>query len=167
MISLIFTERFFWTGLHPTASKTQPKIYLYSLITINIKCGEIYYGKLALFPHFQKEKVRLFIFFPEEDRLFIFSIFKVRILWWFVNPGSDSPEISLIRTKSAGTDFLFWTDRCFSNPENLLIQKYRPGTNVSGLTNHHCIYFQKMPVPPTPSESNGRPLNKQFYWWQN
>ena len=60
------------------------------------------------------------------------------IQWWFVNPGSDSPEISLIRTKSAGTDFLFWTDGRFSNPENSLIRKYRPGTNVSGLTNHHC-----------------------------
>ena len=61
--------------------------------------------------------------------------------WWFVNPGSDSAEISLIRTKSAGTDFLFWTDGQFRNPENSLIQKYRPGTNVSGLTNRHCIYL--------------------------
>ena len=32
------------------------------------------------------------------------------IHWWFVKPGSDNPEISLIRTKSAGTDFRFWTD---------------------------------------------------------
>ena len=65
--------------------------------------------------------------------------FYLYIQWWFVNPGSDSPEISLIRTKSAGTDFLFWTDGRFSNPENSFIRKYRPGTNVSGLTNHHCI----------------------------
>ena len=61
------------------------------------------------------------------------------IQWWCVNPGSDSQEISLIWTKSAGTDFLFWTDGRFSNLENTLIQKYRPGTNVSRLTNHHCI----------------------------
>ena len=52
--------------------------------------------------------------------------------WWFVNPGADSPEISLVRTKSVGTDFLVRTDGRFSNPENLLIWKYRPGTNVSG-----------------------------------
>ena len=58
--------------------------------------------------------------------------------WWFVNPGSDNPEILLIRTKSMGTDFRFWTDGRFSNPENLLIRKYRQGTNVSGLRNHHC-----------------------------
>ena len=68
-----------------------------------------------------------------------FKIYNVYIQWWFVNPGSDSPEISLIRTKSARTDFLFWTDGRFSNPENSSIRKYRPGTNVSGLTNHHCI----------------------------
>ena len=37
--------------------------------------------------------------------------------WWFVNPGSDSPEISLIRTKGSGTYFLFWTVGRFSNPE--------------------------------------------------
>ena len=61
------------------------------------------------------------------------------IQWWFVNPGSDNPEISLIRTKRAGTDFRSWTDWRFSNPENSLIRKYHPGTNVSGLTNHHCI----------------------------
>ena len=29
------------------------------------------------------------------------------VQWWFFNPSSDSPEISLIRTKSAGTEFLF------------------------------------------------------------
>ena len=29
----------------------------------------------------------------------------------------------------------------FSNPENSLIRKFRAGTNVSGLTNHHCIYI--------------------------
>ena len=38
-----------------------------------------------------------------------------------------------------GTDFRFWTDGRFSNPENLLIRKYRQRTNMSGLTNHHCI----------------------------
>ena len=63
---------------------------------------------------------------------------QILVQWWFLNPGSDSLEISLIRTKSAGTDFVFWTDGRFSNPENSLIRKYRPGTNVSGLTNHHC-----------------------------
>ena len=63
------------------------------------------------------------------------------IQWWFVNPGSDNPEISLIRTKSAGTDFRSWTDGRFSNPENSLIRKYRPGTNVCGLTNHHCTHL--------------------------
>ena len=71
----------------------------------------------------------------------------VKIQWWFVNPGSDSPEISLIRTKIAGTDFLFWTDGRFSNPENLFIRKYLPGTNVSGLTNHHCNYIYNTPLP--------------------
>ena len=34
---------------------------------------------------------------------------------WFVNPGSNSPEVSLIWTKSVGTNFLFWTDGWFSN----------------------------------------------------
>ena len=57
---------------------------------------------------------------------------------WFVNTGSDSPEISLLRTKTTGTAFRFRTDGWFSNPENSLIRKYRPGTNVCGLTNHHC-----------------------------
>ena len=61
------------------------------------------------------------------------------VQWWFVNPGSDSPEISLVRTRSAGTNFCVQTIGWFSNPENSLIRKYRPGTNVSGLTNHHCI----------------------------
>ena len=63
------------------------------------------------------------------------------IQWWFVNPGSDSPEISLIRTKSAGTNFRFWSDGRFSNLENSLIRKYRPGTNVSRSTNHHCTCY--------------------------
>ena len=35
--------------------------------------------KLALFPNSRKVKVRLFIFFPEEDSLFIVIIFKIRI----------------------------------------------------------------------------------------
>ena len=65
---------------------------------------------------------------------------KQNIQWWLANPGSDSSEISLIRTKSAGTDFRFWTDGRFSNPENSLIWKYQPGTNLSGLTNHHCTF---------------------------
>ena len=62
------------------------------------------------------------------------------IQWWFVILGSDSPKISLIRTKSARTDFLFWTNGRFSNPENSLIRKYQLGTNVSGLKNHHCSW---------------------------
>ena len=33
------------------------------------------------------------------------------VQWWFVNPGSDSPEISLVRTKSAGTDFCSTSNR--------------------------------------------------------
>ena len=33
--------------------------------------------------------------------------------WWFVNPGSDSPEISLVPTKSAGTDFHIRTNGRF------------------------------------------------------
>ena len=61
------------------------------------------------------------------------------IQWWFVNPGSNNPEITLIWTKSAGTDFSFWTDGRFSNPENSLIRKYRLETNLSRLTNHHRI----------------------------
>ena len=32
-------------------------------------------------------------------------VFSDFLQWWFVNPGSDRPEISLVRTKSAGTDF--------------------------------------------------------------
>ena len=60
------------------------------------------------------------------------------------NKCSDDSLISLIQTKSAGTDFRFWTDGRFSNPENSLIQKYRPRTNVSVLTNHHCT----CPLPP-------------------
>ena len=62
----------------------------------------------------------------------------IHVQWWFINLGSYHPEISLIRTKSMGTDFRSWTDEQFSNPEKSLIRKYRPGTNVSGLTNHHC-----------------------------
>ena len=62
------------------------------------------------------------------------------IQWWFVNPGSDSREISLVRTKSVGTNFHIQTNGWFSNPENSLIRIYWPGTNVSGLTIHHCIY---------------------------
>ena len=27
------------------------------------------------------------------------------VQWWFVNPGSDNPEILLVQTKSVGTDF--------------------------------------------------------------
>ena len=44
--------------------------------------------------------------------------------WWFVNSGSDSAEISLVRTKSMGTDFHVRTYGRFSNPEYSLIQKY-------------------------------------------
>ena len=54
------------------------------------------------------------------------------------DPGSDSPEILLVRTKSRGTGFRVRTNGRFSNPENSFIRKYWPGTNVSGLTNHHC-----------------------------
>ena len=64
-----------------------------------------------------------------------------QLQWWFVNPGSNSPEISLVQTKSARTDFHKSTNGWFINPENSLIQKYPPGTNVSGLTNHHCTYI--------------------------
>ena len=39
----------------------------------------------------------------------------------------SSPELAFCLA-----DFLLWTER-FSNPENSLIWKYRPGTNVSGL----------------------------------
>ena len=45
--------------------------------------------------------------------------------------------ISLVRTKSVGNDFCIRSNGRISNPENSLIQKYRPGTNVSVLTNHH------------------------------
>ena len=71
----------------------------------------------------------------------VLSRFSIILLqWWFFNQGSDSPEISLVRTKSAGTDFRVRTNGRIINPENSLIRKNRPGTNVSGLTNHHCIY---------------------------
>ena len=60
--------------------------------------------------------------------------------WWFVNPGSDSQEISLVRTKSVGNKFHVRTYGRFSNPENSFIRKYWTGTNVSGLTNHHCTW---------------------------
>ena len=68
------------------------------------------------------------------------------IQWWFINPGSDSPEISLVRTKSAVTKFRVRTNGRFSNLENSLIRKYWLGTNVSGLTNNHCKY--NFVVPP-------------------
>ena len=42
----------------------------------------------------------------------------IDLQWWFVNPGSDSPEISLVRTKSVGSDFPVRIDVRFSNPEN-------------------------------------------------
>ena len=83
------------------------------------------------------------------------------IQWWFVNPGSDNPEISLIRTKSAGTDFRFWTDGRFSNPENSLIRKHRPGTNGSGLTNHHCISFALCFYHSSLSASSGLDCSRQ------
>ena len=54
------------------------------------------------------------------------------IQWWFVNPGSNNPEILLIRTKSVGTDLHVQTNGWFSNPENSIIRNYHPGTNVSG-----------------------------------
>ena len=38
-----------------------------------------------------------------------------------------------------GTDFQVRTNGRFSNPENSLIWKYGQGTNMSGLTNYHCI----------------------------
>ena len=40
-----------------------------------------------------------------------------QIQWWFLNLGSDSPEILLVRTKSVGTDFHVRTNGRFSNPE--------------------------------------------------
>ena len=43
---------------------------------------------------------------------------KVRVIqWWFVNPGSDNPEISLVRIKSLGNEFHVRTNGPFSNPE--------------------------------------------------
>ena len=63
---------------------------------------------------------------------FFNSVHNNYIQWWFINPGSDSPEISLVRTKTVGTNFHVRTNGRFSNPENLLIRKNRPGTNVSG-----------------------------------
>ena len=45
-----------------------------------------------------------------------------------------------------GTDFLVRTNWRFSNSENSFIRKYRPGTNVSGLTNHHCISLKRFCV---------------------
>ena len=62
----------------------------------------------------------------------ILSVMINVVQWWFVNPGSDSPEISLVRTKSVGTNFHILTNGRFSNLENSFIRKYRPGTNVSG-----------------------------------
>ena len=35
----------------------------------------------------------------------LYSQAYLHIQWWFVNPGSDNPEISLVRTKSSVTDF--------------------------------------------------------------
>ena len=40
-----------------------------------------------------------------------------QVQWWFVNPGSDNADISLVWTKGVGTDFLVWTKGLFSNPE--------------------------------------------------
>ena len=101
------------------------------------------------------------------------------VQWWFVNPGSDSPEISLVRTKSAGTNFRIRTNGRFSNPENSLIRKYWPGTNVSGLTNHHCTHshapvyriFSKLHPGAVPGQGSlpkigqwGIPSPKDFFF---
>ena len=44
--------------------------------------------------------------------------FQTCVQWWFVNLGSNSTEISLVRIKSVGTDFHVWTNGYFSiNPE--------------------------------------------------
>ena len=48
---------------------------------------------------------------------------RAALQWWFVNPGSDRPEISLVRTKGVRTDFRFRTNGQFSNPENSLISR--------------------------------------------
>ena len=40
---------------------------------------------------------------------------KYRVQWWIVYTGYDSPEISLVRTKSVGTDFHVRTNGRFSN----------------------------------------------------
>ena len=93
--------------------------------------------------------IRAFVKGPSQISSFLLSLYYTIpygfiilldiIQWWFVNTDFDNPEISLIWTKSAETDFLFWTDWRFSNPENSLFRKCRPRTKVSGLTNHHCI----------------------------
>ena len=64
------------------------------------------------------------------------SLIRAPIIW----------KSRLIRTESAGTNFRYWIDGRFSNPENSLIRKYRLGTNVSGLTNHHCTYKEYVTV---------------------
>ena len=58
------------------------------------------------------------------------DISNLKLQWWFVYQGSDSPEISLVGTKCVGTHFRVRTNWRFSNPENSLIWKYWPGTSV-------------------------------------
>ena len=59
---------------------------------------------LHLSPKFKQVKVRLFIFFAEEEKLFIFSIFKVRI---FISKKCQPPPLP---SKSNGNPLQQVTD---------------------------------------------------------
>ena len=65
---------------------------------------------------------------------------KICIISILINPGSNSPEISLVRTKSAGTDFRVRTNGRFSNLENSLIRKISTG-NKRVRFNESSLYF--------------------------
>ena len=93
------------------------------------------------------------------------------VQWWFVNPGPDNPEISLLWTKSVGTDFYVWTNGWFSNPENSFIRKYRLGINriitVHVLLGMMCLYImQETTALTTPPAPRG-PTTLWRCWWPN
>ena len=81
----------------------------------------------VLTPHCSRGFIQqaLYIKIKWTIKTFSHIILRFYVQRWFVNP-----DISLIRTKSVGTDFHVRTNWRFSNPENSLIRKFRPGTKL-------------------------------------
>ena len=78
--------------LELNASEASRKNYL----RIASEASQKVLEKLTLLPQFQQVKVRLFIFFPEVDRLFIFSIFKVIIFYFQKVPAPPPPQNQMV-----------------------------------------------------------------------